>query len=400
MGGIPYTSTGCNTCRRRKVKCDETKPECLRCTKYGHQCTGYDRKKALVRDHTGSAPKKAQRIIPISERASVDGMEIVPRQNLNPELRTQLIATFIESYLPSSPYLPNSTGLNVIQSIPELTGVSTMLEKAVISFSAVHLAKQNHDDRLLHYSSKLYGITLRTLNSRLRVGSKLDQDILYTTVILQFYEMIHCSPSGFMAWIAHVQGSLAVLGQYSGLGKGTAIEKLFHRQLKYVTICDAVVKRKAPYLYKTPAWRGLSSQGDTEPDPLDEFIDQLAECSALLERVDRFFHMQSISSEKANESGDQLLLACLSFEDNLHRLCLSMQGKLGLPMTSSHVATRGDFQDSLHTDLFCGILDFPSLPCAESHLLYWAILFISTAIHRAGKQPLQSPWFSTSYNQI
>ncbi|KAL5639798.1 hypothetical protein ACGC1H_006393 [Rhizoctonia solani] len=32
---------GCTTCRRKKKKCDETKPECLRCQRSGNQCEGY-----------------------------------------------------------------------------------------------------------------------------------------------------------------------------------------------------------------------------------------------------------------------------------------------------------------------------------------------------------------------
>jgi hypothetical protein len=34
--------SGCSTCKQRKVKCDETKPECLRCTKAGKLCGGYE----------------------------------------------------------------------------------------------------------------------------------------------------------------------------------------------------------------------------------------------------------------------------------------------------------------------------------------------------------------------
>ncbi|RKF50293.1 putative zn2 cys6 dna-binding protein [Golovinomyces cichoracearum] len=33
--------TGCITCRIRRVKCDEAKPKCLRCHKYGAECGGY-----------------------------------------------------------------------------------------------------------------------------------------------------------------------------------------------------------------------------------------------------------------------------------------------------------------------------------------------------------------------
>ncbi|TGO10582.1 hypothetical protein BTUL_0131g00230 [Botrytis tulipae] len=33
--------TGCNTCKARRVKCDETKPACMRCQKFGRVCDGY-----------------------------------------------------------------------------------------------------------------------------------------------------------------------------------------------------------------------------------------------------------------------------------------------------------------------------------------------------------------------
>ncbi|PIG88962.1 hypothetical protein AARAC_008440, partial [Aspergillus arachidicola] len=36
-----HPSRGCYTCRSRKVKCDETKPICLRCTKAKRRCEGY-----------------------------------------------------------------------------------------------------------------------------------------------------------------------------------------------------------------------------------------------------------------------------------------------------------------------------------------------------------------------
>ncbi|KAF2787703.1 hypothetical protein K505DRAFT_122973 [Melanomma pulvis-pyrius CBS 109.77] len=38
------TKTGCGTCRRRKKKCDEGKPECINCTRGGFICEGYANK--------------------------------------------------------------------------------------------------------------------------------------------------------------------------------------------------------------------------------------------------------------------------------------------------------------------------------------------------------------------
>ncbi|KEP51226.1 putative fungal Zn(2)-cys(6) binuclear cluster domain protein [Rhizoctonia solani 123E] len=37
----PRSTAGCYTCKRRKKKCDETQPQCLRCVKSGKECEGY-----------------------------------------------------------------------------------------------------------------------------------------------------------------------------------------------------------------------------------------------------------------------------------------------------------------------------------------------------------------------
>ncbi|KAK2594088.1 hypothetical protein QQS21_008191 [Conoideocrella luteorostrata] len=37
----PKVKSGCLTCRRRRVKCDEAKPACKQCLRFGHICKGY-----------------------------------------------------------------------------------------------------------------------------------------------------------------------------------------------------------------------------------------------------------------------------------------------------------------------------------------------------------------------
>ncbi|KAK5724410.1 hypothetical protein LTR15_004455 [Elasticomyces elasticus] len=41
MVGVPGRSKGCHTCKKRRVRCDEEKPVCARCTKGGFTCGGY-----------------------------------------------------------------------------------------------------------------------------------------------------------------------------------------------------------------------------------------------------------------------------------------------------------------------------------------------------------------------
>ena len=42
MGRKTRSFTGCTTCRARKVKCDLTRPKCMRCNKSNLKCGGYD----------------------------------------------------------------------------------------------------------------------------------------------------------------------------------------------------------------------------------------------------------------------------------------------------------------------------------------------------------------------
>ena len=44
----PKARSGCLTCKRRKVKCDEGKPSCKRCVRAGWNCAGYDPPKAWM----------------------------------------------------------------------------------------------------------------------------------------------------------------------------------------------------------------------------------------------------------------------------------------------------------------------------------------------------------------
>lgn len=163
----------------------------MRCTKYGHKCAGYDKSKVFVHGRTGKVVEKPGhgKLAPNSNLALVKGTKIDGTLNANPLLRSQLFTNFIEAYLPPRAYLRDTSGLNILQTIPDLTADSVVLEKAGICLAAVYLATQNQDDWLFQYSSRLYGNTLRSLHSKITSGAKLSPDMLYTTVILQIYEV-------------------------------------------------------------------------------------------------------------------------------------------------------------------------------------------------------------------
>lgn len=54
------TKTGCMTCRRRKKKCDETRPECNNCFRGGFVCSGYQQRGTWPKQDTKPSPVPLQ----------------------------------------------------------------------------------------------------------------------------------------------------------------------------------------------------------------------------------------------------------------------------------------------------------------------------------------------------
>ncbi|EPE30836.1 Zn2/Cys6 DNA-binding protein [Glarea lozoyensis ATCC 20868] len=53
----PKVKTGCNNCKNRRVKCDETRPQCIKCVRSGRHCDGYPAYKRTVEVAVPIAPR-------------------------------------------------------------------------------------------------------------------------------------------------------------------------------------------------------------------------------------------------------------------------------------------------------------------------------------------------------
>lgn len=96
-----------------------------------------------------------------------------------------------------------------------------------------------------------------------------------------------------------------------------------------------------------------------------------------MEQVDRFIVAQPASPGKDLQTGDELLRVCLKLEENLHQARISMQQKLGSPKIATQRSfPQGDLRNTLYTKLFAPPLEFASLTCAESHMLYWSTFIL------------------------
>ncbi|KAF2712408.1 hypothetical protein K504DRAFT_488842 [Pleomassaria siparia CBS 279.74] len=79
--------TGCETCRVRRVKCDETKPECLKCTKAGRKCQGYKHVSRHSRSNSPSAAASFRNpsFLVVPQKISPISIPRNPSRSLSPD---------------------------------------------------------------------------------------------------------------------------------------------------------------------------------------------------------------------------------------------------------------------------------------------------------------------------
>lgn len=218
---MPKRSTGCFECRKRKVRCDEAKPECNTCLRRGTKCPGYrplqsfilhkfedqNERPSIIREDDNRYKYANQKNLdgePTSaseEEEGVVGFLQPPgrRQSGVPVLRqvspiaierVQHVGELIWLYLPRSDVhtLPPPSALML--TLPQLPATSDVLLAAVDALSAAQLAVANRNYTLVNRSRSLYGTALsKMMNAIQYVDRAKEDETLFATYLLTLYEV-------------------------------------------------------------------------------------------------------------------------------------------------------------------------------------------------------------------
>lgn len=220
MVGVPRSS-GCQLCRQRRVKCDEARPECGNCRKYGVRCPGYERAikfvsgKHAVRSkgsrasrtgRQGSASRgTASETLWSAGTASPDGdsssssKEIASRTAAvvmplvaSPQpSRALFVGTLMDMAQTNLASKDVSTFLSFFGQLRfEALGTSAALDGAICSLSLHLMGKELGDDNLVARSRTVYGGSLVALQAALRHPVKWKaSETFCSAVLLCFFEV-------------------------------------------------------------------------------------------------------------------------------------------------------------------------------------------------------------------
>ncbi|KAJ5172818.1 hypothetical protein N7492_005411 [Penicillium capsulatum] len=205
-GGKP--STGCYLCRKRKIKCDEARPECRNCGIYGRPCPGY-RPDAVFRNENRKIERQAQRDLSlIASNRDVHAPTIMTPEvqdllqanfGSNPSLTLHPIADatwqeraicyFFDQYtIPAA----SEEGMGHLEYLPGLYGelgndngpAASCLRFAVEATSLMTLANVAQAQPLVLKARGGYSKALRCLQDALCTRAEAVKDETFASVVL------------------------------------------------------------------------------------------------------------------------------------------------------------------------------------------------------------------------
>lgn len=97
MGAL---SKGCGTCKSRKIKCDETHPQCTRCRNAGVECSGYALRLRFVHEESRIRRSMATSLAQFDEFSTATNSVRRVSQSRNHDLRPSNTAIFLTDTLP------------------------------------------------------------------------------------------------------------------------------------------------------------------------------------------------------------------------------------------------------------------------------------------------------------
>ena len=183
MVGVPR-STGCRLCVKRRVRCDEARPACHNCIRYGAECPGYTHTLKFVAGKHETKRDPAGSETTVSARQSASPPKEIPAGS-----RTTLLP-LVEDLLSKRNEVEMFHFLAWFHGLPDRVGSKFTLDSAVFAFTAHLRGKETGDDALLVSARASYVQSLSALQAALdHPGEWKSSETLCSAMLLCLYEV-------------------------------------------------------------------------------------------------------------------------------------------------------------------------------------------------------------------
>lgn len=290
-------STGCWTCRRRKVKCGEEKPFCERCKKAGFQCGGYTTRLQFV-DQNSLASRPRRRKSPTKSPPTDPDQRSAPlvKKTLSP-LSNDLYVSFAVQRLYG--HKIESPGLNYkawVISITKDAQPSDVSSTAFSCLATAYFGRINRRADILAHGSYLYGKALLQLKSAINTpATAFDaRNVAATMAVCQYETLVYTSTYG---WVQHAGGTGRLMEMRGPHAHQDGLSHKCFLLSRYGIINQAVVSRQRTFLER-PEWLHIPWANDlNSKTTTDHLMDIFAHVPGIYEEYDRLSVLAGLSME-------------------------------------------------------------------------------------------------------
>ncbi|KAF7555389.1 hypothetical protein G7Z17_g2233 [Cylindrodendrum hubeiense] len=205
--GKPKVRTGCVVCKIRRVKCDERKPACLRCTSTGRKCEGYV-------DAKSPRPKED---VPITAASIVTALSTSIHSNPGSPSNTYSIHVFcLISGNDFSRHLQSTNWTHIVlqnaQTYPtvrrSLNAVGSLYEAYLRNEHKSHNSQAVLDTQTIQFALVEYTKAVNFLSKDLLANRLPSQTVLICCLLFVWLEFLR---NDFTTALRHLKSGLSIL---------------------------------------------------------------------------------------------------------------------------------------------------------------------------------------------
>ncbi|KAK2749165.1 hypothetical protein FQN57_006780 [Myotisia sp. PD_48] len=406
MAGIPRTSKGCNTCRKRKKGCDLKRPSCGQCLKRKVPCGGYEREVKFINTSSEThqqAQEQQSSQKPKAAAAKLQGREALyqittchsfkcSQANSNVSCQKSAVldaclsfffTNFTSQAAKFKGILPNceeSSFLDWISIVPQLNTNHPILRSALLALGMARTGRSVGDSRLVSESSRFYNSALQSFRKvvhQTKGGSK--NETIASMMFLSLYEVLEGSSMRGFGWASHIEAASQFILSQGCQGEWSDLWRRLFLGLRQFAIIRAIGKRKQTFL-ATPEWAYVPWMHAQKPHQ-HRLLDLMSMIPSRLEDLDTIERQTTIGEteiqrlidvcNRTRELVNELHLWHRMFQaDNGHRLHWEEPSTLiihSIPENSSPEIQR----------LSSTCFKFRNVDIGQSELLYWTSVMVA-----------------------
>ncbi|KAI1213364.1 uncharacterized protein F4807DRAFT_456706 [Annulohypoxylon truncatum] len=370
MVGVPGKYKGCNTCRARRVACDNGRPFCKKCTDYGRECGGYERETVFIvgtpddKGRCSSHPPRNQqgsKKAKISEARQAEKLHFVATEPWQPAWMDVVS-------------LSSAAGSHRVRFFALQTDLSSAIRpesgsprrnEVTLSLGGPRVPDANLTFRHEPFSMKARCLIYLPPKSNSRQAANGNSEGLCLFLYEQNSSAVYSNEPPWKDPAAlHDRIREPGPGAYQSFPE----HHFFARVYRPNAIWAALLNRQPTFLC-SPEWTVVPWERHPRT-PLDDLLDIVVLLPSIFSRADRITPMEASASRRLKAK--DLLISCINIErqfDIWYSVVHQRVDEQGSPLYWVADATASGAQMP-----FLDAFSFPSPLMGLVHVCYWAVL--------------------------